>query len=246
MRAPSFSVDKTAGGFSLVELAIALTVIGLLLAGLVKGNELIGNSRADRVVMDFTNFQSAMENFKSTYKALPGDMYKADQRLKNCSSAPCDGNGDGNLMIGSDTPFANADYAAQSEMRAFWVQLAKSGYISGINADYTGRPNRAGVDYPATPFGGGYRVFSNSVTSAFPRIRENMIRPSRELDNRAMSLAFSAKQAGRIDRKMDDGMPETGRVLGTTTGGACNTGLNGSYPENNRAAKCNLLYVIGR
>lgn len=238
-------LKRNQGGFSLVELAVALTVIGVLLAGVIKGNELIGNSRADRIIMDLQNYQAAVQNFDRTYGGLPGDLQNVSARLPECSAAPCNGNGNGDRQIGSDNPLANTIYGAGSEMRAFWMQLSKAGMVEGVS-DYTGTNNVAGVAFPKTPLGGGYRAFYNPGTGTFPKLRTNMIRPSRELNGNAMNLMFTAKQAGRIDRKIDDGMPETGRILGTTTTNACNSGLNGSYPENTRAAKCNILYVLGR
>lgn len=251
MCAPSKRMNKnterrTESGFSLVELAIALTVIGLLLAGLTKGTELINNARADRVVTDLTEISMAMEAFKRTYGGLPGDLRYVNDRLPNCENAPCNGNGNGDWLIGSDSPFSNVSYPATSEMRAFWVQLAKTGYLTTVNTDYTGTNNVPGVAFPKTPFGGGYRVFANSVTGSFPHIQTNVIRPSRETGTGTLTELFTAPIAGRIDRKIDDGNPSTGTVRGLTTSGACNSGANGLYPEAIKGRRCNLLYVLGR
>lgn len=263
---------RNCDGFSLVELAIALTVIGLLLAGLVKGQELIDNARTNRVVIDLNNIQTAMSNFKRMYNALPGDILNAPDRIPDCANAPCngDGNGDYRIHTGSaanSNPFLDQNYPAQSEMRAFYVQLAKTGFIDGIDVGYTGQVNRGGVDFIETPYGGGYRVLNTvawaGTGNVFPPVRDNVIRPTLDLHSVASSstrMMFTARQAGQIDRKIDDGDPTAGRVYGMGTSEWCGSGpavITGpggggslslgtiKYPENVRGARCNIIYVLG-
>lgn len=232
-------------GFSLVELGIALTVIGLLLAGIIKGKELVDNARTDRVIIDFQNYQAAIANFYRTYQALPGDMLNPATRLPDCNNAPCDGNGNGNREIGSDSSFEDNAYAGQSEMRAFWVQLARAGLISGIVSNYSGTPNEAGIDFPKTPLGGGYRAYYDAECYNDAACRGNVLRPGGLVGGTgaAAQLVFTAPQAARIDRKIDDGIPSTGRINGVGTAGICQTG--GIYPETGATVtRCNIIYRL--
>ena len=61
-------------GFTLVELAIVMIIIGLLIAGVLKGQELIGNARVTSTVAQIKAIDAATSTFKDTYAALPGDM----------------------------------------------------------------------------------------------------------------------------------------------------------------------------
>lgn len=245
-------MTRNSCGFSLVELAIALTVIGLLLAGLVKGKELMDNARLNRMVVDFSNTQAAMNNFKRIYNALPGDMPDAADRLPDCGSAPCNGIGNGDYRInkaGTSNSYTSSGkdstYPTVSEMRAFWVQLAKLGMIDGIEPDYTGQPNRPGVDFPETPFGGGYRVYSTGIEGLSQGM--NVMRPSVSLAGTTgdAAMLLTAKQAAQIDGKLDDRNPSTGRVRGADSRCWISSYDSDSYLENDRNAKCNIVFVLG-
>ncbi|MEN9435523.1 MAG: hypothetical protein RIR09_178 [Pseudomonadota bacterium] len=61
------------GGFTLVEIAIVLVIIGLLLGGVLKGQELIENSRIKSIVNDMKAVQAAYNGYVDRYKAIPGD-----------------------------------------------------------------------------------------------------------------------------------------------------------------------------
>ncbi len=105
---------KKSNGFTLIELAIVLAIIGLLMTGVLKGQELIKNGQSHRMVQDIQQIQTAIYSYQDRYKMLPGDDSLATSRFGNAVTA---GNGDGLL---SDT-----------EIGLFWQHLRLSGLIQG-------------------------------------------------------------------------------------------------------------------
>lgn len=92
-------------GFTLVEIAIVLVIIGLLLGGVLKGQELITNSKIKSVTQDFDGIQAAYYAYQDRLGSVPGD-----------------GDGDGKI-----------DSGATGE-QLFWDQLRTQGFVKGASA----------------------------------------------------------------------------------------------------------------
>ena len=60
-------------GFTLIEIAIVLVIIGLLLGGILKGQELINSARVKNLAADFRNIPVFIYGYQDKFKALPGD-----------------------------------------------------------------------------------------------------------------------------------------------------------------------------
>ena len=78
------SMIKLTRGFTLIELAIVLVVIGLLLGGILKGQELIESARARNLISQMDSIKAAFFTFQDKYRALPGD-YPGDLARANLS-----------------------------------------------------------------------------------------------------------------------------------------------------------------
>ena len=116
-------------GFTLIEIAIVLVIIGLLLGGVLKGQELINTARVRALSNNIDGITSAWFSFSDRYRAFPGDYLQATVNLPNI--APY---GDGNGFI--DQP---------SERSLFWSHLHAAGYIKGISpGNGTRAPHGAG------------------------------------------------------------------------------------------------------
>jgi len=61
------------GGFTLVEIAIVLVIIGLLLGGVLKGQELIENSKVKNAAQDFNGVTAAFNSYVDRFRQMPGD-----------------------------------------------------------------------------------------------------------------------------------------------------------------------------
>src|SRR3954464_2211002 len=101
---------KAQAGFTLVEIAIVLVIIGLLLGGILKGQEMITQAKIKNIVNDFNGITAAINSYQDRYKALPGDDLGAQSRwatavTPNIPAGVGNGNGDG--QFGDSTVAAN-------------------------------------------------------------------------------------------------------------------------------------------
>ncbi len=115
-------------GFTLVEIAIVLVIIGLLLGGILKGQEMITQARIKNVINDFNGITAAYASYQDRYRAIPGDDAGAAARwtlgANGAPSTPGNGTVDGVYNL----PTTNA---VEPESRLFWWHLRQAGFIPG-------------------------------------------------------------------------------------------------------------------
>jgi prepilin-type N-terminal cleavage/methylation domain-containing protein len=90
-------------GFTLVEIAIVMVIIGLLLGGVLKGQQMIANAKIKSLVNHAQGLSAAIYSYQDRYKALPGDDPRATTNLPGASGGClagnlANGNGDGNIF----------------------------------------------------------------------------------------------------------------------------------------------------
>ena len=132
MSTPTFGTRKQAG-FTLVEIAIVLVIIGLLLGGILKGQEMIAQARIKNAINDFNGVTVAITSYQDRYRALPGDDANATTRWT--VQAPGKGNGDGNLAglyNANDTSGTGGAPADGKESNLFWQHLRIAGFVPGL------------------------------------------------------------------------------------------------------------------
>jgi prepilin-type N-terminal cleavage/methylation domain-containing protein len=112
-------MKTTQKGFTLVEIAIVLVIIGLLLGGILKGQEMITQAKIKNVMADMSGVSAAMYGYQDRYKALPGDDLKADRWT---GTTPGNNNG---VIEGKYVD------AAGVESMLFWTHLRLAGFVSG-------------------------------------------------------------------------------------------------------------------
>src|SRR6266699_1779816 len=122
-------------GFTLVEIAIVLVIIGLLLGGILKGQEMITQAKIKNVINDFNGIAAAMNSYQDRYRSLPGDDNSAAGRWAGAFS----GNGNGQFDAGGAAEVYNnvpagPPTAATPEVNKFWWHLRLSGFVAGQTA----------------------------------------------------------------------------------------------------------------
>jgi len=188
-------------GFTLIEIAIVLVIIGLLLGGILKGQELINSARVKNLANDFRNIPVFIYGYQDKFRALPGDDIAAVAHVGTTSITPGVGDGDG--VIGGNWDSTNNT----DESFLFWQHVRLAGLAPGPTAltatDYQQRNAAGGVigiqgAAPFTGMTGTYFICSGGILGRF------------------------AKQ---LDTQLDDGNTATGSLMvGTTLPTAIATG----------------------
>jgi prepilin-type N-terminal cleavage/methylation domain-containing protein len=251
---------KNNAGFTLVELAIVMMIIGLLIGGILKGQELMENARVTSTIAQIQAYEASTTSFRDIYNAFPGDMRNATARVPNCDGTTNCGNGDGNSIVGAAGGLGTAQAAttvtgtnSDEEPIQYWRHMLLADLISGVSTTTT---VAWGETHPSAKIGGGFVVTHANGTAVgnvpgTPSGHLLVLQNSPTTTTGSLSggqSPLSPVRADQIDRKMDDGMPDSGYVqgYGVSTGGrGCYETTNGvtSY-QGNTIKSCNLLFRI--
>src|SRR4051812_34069527 len=186
-------------GFTLVEIAIVLVIIGLLLGGILKGQEMITQAKIKNIVNDFNGITAAVNSYQDRYKALPGDDLGAGTRWTNATVGTVfPGNGNGQFGSAATDVYNNPATVASattSETNLFWWHLRLAGFVGGT----TSAAEATSVNQPPNAANGvmGVQTSGMGFTS-------NIICSSNLPDKIAIS----------VDTQMDDGTSVSGQVRG--------------------------------
>lgn len=229
--------SKTSG-FTLVELAIVLMIIGLLIGGILKGQELINNARITTTIRQMKNYDAAVITFQDSYGAKPGDISNPSTRLPNCGSAPCNiaGNNDG--LIGTST------VTTSDENPAMWQHLAAANLVSGINTSTTWTAGTIGsASYPSIPFGAVDYIMHQTLAPNATYLEGCNGHIHYLLAPTGFGRIIPANIVGRMDQKLDDGKPWTGSgLIGSTS---CGVAVGATSYDAGSTTACRFIYYTG-
>ena len=201
---------KPQQGFTLVEIAIVLVIIGLLLGGILKGQEMITQAKIKNVIADFSGISAAYHGYVDRYKKIPGDDPCAGAGAAlttgNCGTTTArwtganggDGNGRVAGLYNSTT--------ATDESRLWWDHLRRAGFVSGTGNQqpFNALTGQIGVQ---TGDNANAAVLGTDGTGAGGL--SGLIICSANLPDK---IAIAA------DTQMDDGVPVSGSVRGQLQG----------------------------
>lgn len=250
-------------GFSLVELAISIIVIGVLIAGVVKGQEIIESARATNTISQVRAFTTAISSFQSAYGSYPGDL--RDVALLDCGTLCVGGNGDNRIVIGGSAtqtgttnPAWTLAASANDEAVQFWKHLAVAEMVSDVNVGATVTTTSdfgIGLTHPGSRLGGAYDVLfdtnfqPDSVTTGvqghFLRLSNGAIFGTSHSSGDPWEHTIKPALAFIVDRKMDDGYPYTGSVF--AAGDDCVSGdtLTAEYDRAEPEESCVMFFKFG-
>lgn len=178
-------------GFTLVEIAVVLVIIGLIMGGVFKGQALVDSARVRSISNEINGIRTAWISFQERYRSIPGDFPKAPIQIDSAAVA-----GDGNGRI--DDP---------AERAGVWQQLSLAGFISG---NYDGSQASVGSSTdvqcgpytcPQNPFNGFYKI-SYSAQAA------DAVSPANEIYT---GSHIPVSILSQLDARLDDGKANTGR-----------------------------------
>ncbi|MBF0626794.1 MAG: type II secretion system protein [Magnetococcales bacterium] len=201
-------LKKRQGGFSLIEIAIVLVIIGLLIGGVLKGQAMVKNSKIKRIATDVQAVQSAINAYSDSYWMLPGDDSGANGRWPTAVHQ-----GDGNGLIeglfqptaANRTP-STAVSAATQETAFAWNHLYCEGLVKGECLVDTAA---TALVQPTNPAGGvtGIADGRNNIATSpsYLGISRKMI----------CMKEIPTDYAMIYDTQFDDGAGDTGDIRGS-------------------------------
>jgi prepilin-type N-terminal cleavage/methylation domain-containing protein len=210
-------------GFTLIEIAIVLVIIGLLLGGVLKGQELITSARVRNLISQQDGIKAAYFGFLDRYRALPGDYNNATNNIAGvgvaCGTA---GNGDGNGQI----------LAALGERIMAWDHLSKSGFINGSYTCVDAVTMNQNTN-PTNPYAMFLVLIYDNI------YQDGAAATGNNRHNLKTGNQIPADILAEVDRKVDDGLANRGVFrfsahTGLTTGTAptaanCFTAATGAW-----------------
>ncbi|MBF0368688.1 MAG: prepilin-type N-terminal cleavage/methylation domain-containing protein [Magnetococcales bacterium] len=230
--------SKQEAGFTLIEIAIVVVIIGLLLGGVLKGQEMIKNARVHNLIDQGSAVKAAILGFQDRFMALPGDFSQATDNIDGTVADTGDNptpsssdDGDGNGRVGGDPMLAGDSTSddREAELALVWKHLASSGFVTGsyvsaaddsvdnlsINEDTW----ECGVQSCMTNVYGGplffaytdeaYTPYDEAAAETLPTFTGDGSMDARSHQLIAGNLV-PVSVLSEMDRKMDDAAPTTG------------------------------------
>jgi len=236
MKVKVMNTSNSQKGFTLIEIAIVLVIIGLLLGGVLKGQELINTARVRAMNNTVDGITAAWFSFQDRYRSFPGDYSNAQSTVNlpgipGAAIGPAGGNGNG--LVGTD-----------NERALVWVHLEAAGYLTG---GYTNDAALvAATEYACPPTVCPDNGFGSGMNLSYGSLVQTGAANTHELvSGRGVPVEVIAE----LDRKVDDGSPNSGAMqLGiggagwtNADSGLCITGAN-NYELQNPSDNCAAVF----
>ena len=187
------SFKNQQSGFTLVEIAIVLVIIGLLLGGILKGQELINSAKVKNLATDFKTVPLYIYGYQDRFKALPGDDRNV---VANIAGTAATTGTPGNGVIEGDWQ----SEASADESFLFWQHVRLAGFAPGATT-YTGADLAA---YLPKNVEGGRMGITGGASTPITGLKGTYV---------FCSAGLLGKYAKQLDSTLDDGKTDTGSIM---------------------------------
>jgi prepilin-type N-terminal cleavage/methylation domain-containing protein len=187
-------------GFTLIELAMVLVIIGLLMGMVLKGQELINSAKVKNMAADFKNVQMYMYAYQDKFRALPGDHRVASELIAGAQNGSGGTLGNGRI----EGVWNAAASPPSSESEVFWQHVR----LAGIAAGSTNLGDA--LYYPVNADGGIIGIESVNGFSGPAGLSGAFV---------VCSAAVPGRLAKQLDITLDDGAADRGAFRVYVDGG---------------------------
>lgn len=186
-------------GFTLIEIAIVLVIIGLLLGGVLKGQELITSARVRNLIAQQDGIKAAFFGFQDRFRAYPGDYASASVTLKCPTGNSClNGNGNGIIQRTAVPITVNGVASEVNETILAWMHLASAGFLNGSYTMTPGDSTANDNNNPKNP----YNIFLELI---YDGVYADTTTPPPAKHNLKTGAQVPVEIISEVDRKIDDG-----------------------------------------
>jgi len=256
------SVSQHQRGFTLIEMSIVLVIIGLIIGGILKGQELIESSRQKNVISQIDRLKAGTTSFVDRFRGLPGDFSRRE--LLPNSGMLAGGNDDGIIGVpqaSADGLATTADSVLGTENAQYFNMLLATGMgvngqvtsgvtiacFSGLCPTASPLPSSA---FPATGLTMHYGTHEGGATTGTAQSkRSHWLLLSRigamgALAGGTADGAVSPERGFQIDNKYDDGSAGGGNIRTTFANGTGCGGATTEYVATTSSIECHLLFAV--
>ncbi len=235
-------------GFTLVELAIVMVIIGLLIGGILKGQELIKNATVTATAAQLKAFESAYTTFVDVYGGKPGDTNRAREKIQGCVNRCRNGDNNGWIRASNGALYAPGTddlTPGVNELYQGLRHMAAANLIGGVRTEVAAS-NEAlvGAEMGGYLYVGevlGNASYHRGSGTAFTPAGVYVSHTFSYQHNPRTGRVLTPSEASRLDTKADDGQPGTGSMLAT----GLETCVNGrNYRYTNTDLACAFMFKI--
>jgi len=250
--------DARQRGFTLIEMSIVLVIIGLIIGGILKGQELIESARIKNVINQIDVIRAATNAFQDRFNGLPGDYAQA---TTNITTGITNGNGDG--VIGtapgpSTAALMAAADKAKGENQDFFNHLLAANLLGGgavLAASGTAVPNFAGgaspspnpsAAYPQSGISIVYGTHLGGTTNPATLLTNWLVisKFTTTLAQTTSTTVVSPQRAFQLDAKYDDGNALGGSIRALAADTNCADAALGAYVGTRTTVACDLAFTL--
>lgn len=191
-------------GFTLVEMSVVIVVVGMILSGILVGQNIVKEAKLKAIIKEFGEINASVSSFLLEYDALPGDFNNAEAFW----STSVNGNGNHRIDWGAE------EYAAWSQLNLANILPGSFSGVVGSGADaYDPHVNALGTDYSKNA---GYMIkytdVSGNTYDGMYGNSGNAIWLGRNSANGFHEPLLTIDEALHIEGKIDDKIANRGSI----------------------------------